>query len=183
MMIRYNPRFSLTLAAVAALGAASSGCYVITSPGDGAPIQQARLDTDATMTVKGGAGAGAFVQYASGGHWNVYTSCDFETSGVPCTFDVIIRAVDRTATLSNVAGQALGTSDAAQLDADGSVSLTTQTSLGLDGVTFDADPGATVEVDMTLDGVDHPELLDWVRLGKVVLGADTNPVDFMPTFP
>jgi hypothetical protein len=182
-MFRYHPRFSLTLAAVAGLGAASSGCYVITSPGDGAPIQQASLDTDATMTVKGGAGAGAFVQYKSGGHWDVYTSCDFSTSGVPCTFSVIITTVDATATLSNVAGQALGDEDAAQLDADGSISLTTQTSTGLDGVTFDADPGATVEVDITLDGVDHPELCDWVSAGKVVLGADTNPVDFIPTSP
>jgi hypothetical protein len=178
-----NPGFHFTLAAAVGLSAASSGCFVVTSPGNGAAIQQASLDTDATLSVKGGAGAGVFVQYASGGHWDVYTSCDYATSGAPCSFDVILSAPDATATLSNPKGQALGGSDQAVLNADGTISLITMTTTALDGVTFDADAGATVQVDMTLDGVDHPELLDWVSGGKVVLGASANPVDFIPTEP
>src|SRR5580692_11590979 len=92
---------SFTLAAAVGLGAASSGCYVITSPGNGGAIQEASLDTDATVTVKGGAGAGAFVQYASGGHWDVYTSCDYDGTGNPCVFDVLVSIPDGGATLSN----------------------------------------------------------------------------------
>jgi|HubBroStandDraft_6_1064221.scaffolds.fasta_scaffold354968_2 hypothetical protein len=178
-----NLGFSFALAAAVGLGAASSGCYVVTSPGGAAPTQQASLDTDATMTVKGGAGAGAFVQYGSGGHWDVYTSCDYDTNGVPCSFNVVLSTVDRTATLSSPEGQALGSGDRAVLDADGTISLITTTTTGLDGVTFDADPGATVQFDMTLNGVDAPDLVDWVSAGKAVLGASTNPVDFIPTEP
>lgn len=172
---------SFTLAAALVLGAASSGCYVVTAPTEGATTQQASIDTDATMTVKGGAGAGAFVEYASGGHWDVYTSCDFSISGQPCLFNIIVATA--SATLSNPQGQSLGSGDAVTLDDDGTISLNTQTTTDLDGMTFDVDPGATVEIDMTLDGVDHPELIDWVSAGQVVQGAKSDPVDFVPTSP
>jgi hypothetical protein len=180
-MSRKNHVSFLALAACAALGAASSGCYVITAPAGGGPPEQASIDTDATLTETPGVGAGAFVEYASNGHWTVFTTCDYKTSGVPCLFDIVVTPAEG-ATLSNPMGQSLGTGEAATLNDDGTVSLSTETSTGLNGMTFDADAGATVEVDMTLDGSDHPELLFWVSNGHAQ-HASTNPVDFVPTAP
>jgi hypothetical protein len=138
------------------------------------------VDADAVMSVRPGEGAGIFVQYASGGHWNVFTACDTNRSNQPCRFDILISA-DSTVAFSDPQGQQLEPVDVLTLGADGSIRLQTGTALKLDGVSFDADPGATIRVDVLLDGEARPDLLNWISGGELRQGATDDPVDFTPT--
>jgi hypothetical protein len=50
-------------------------------------------------------------------------------------------------------------------------------------LTFDADPGAVIEVDMLLDGVAQPRFMFLVSDGSLVDGVPSNPVDLAPRAP
>jgi len=140
------------------------------------------VDADAVMSVRPGAGAGVFVQYASGGHWTVFTACDTHRSNLPCRFDLLISA-DADVAFSDPQGHQLEPVDVLTLGADGSLRLQTGTALQLDGVSFDADPGATVRVDVFLGGESRPDLLNWISRGEQRQGTSDSPVDFTPTSP
>jgi hypothetical protein len=140
------------------------------------------VDADATIPLTPGESVGLFVQYARGGHWNLSTTCDTQSSGQSCAFDVLVSPAPG-ASLSGVEGQGLSRDDALELRSDGSVRLVTATSFGTDGITFDSDPGALIEVDALLDGVDQPRLVHVVSEGTVVEGVPTNPVDLSPSAP
>lgn len=142
-----------------------------------------RVDADATMSVSPGEGAGVFVQYASGGHWNVFTSCDTNRSDRPCRFDIVILPVDSSVSISGPQGQQLEPVDVLTLGSDGSIRLQTGTAGRLDGVSFDADPGATMRVDVLLDGEARPDFVNWVSDGEQRQGTAGNPVDFKPSSP
>ena len=137
------------------------------------------VDADATMQMEPGEGAALFVETTSDGHWSIYTSCDTKVSDSSCNFDILISAVDATS-IDNLVGSDLGSADSLTVREDGTIHLVTNTSLGLDGVDFDADPGARIEIDMLLDGVEQPGLVTWVSNGDVLQGAPSNPVDFNP---
>ena len=59
----------------------------------------------------------------------------------------------------------------------------TSTTYGMNGITFDADPGALIELDVLLDGVAQPEFVYVVSDGRLLSGVPTNPVDFIPATP
>jgi hypothetical protein len=190
-----KPTFPLALAAC--LGASSSGCFFgggdggggYVPPGggdDNPPAQPAQVDIDADATLQAtpGDGVGVFVEYTTGGHWNVFTTCDFNTpanQGVSCGFDIFATVLDQGGAISNPVGQDLAGKDGIVLQGDGTVHLFTENTTGLNGMTFDTAPGATVELDVYLDGQEDPHFLYWV--GKDVLhrGAPTIPVDFVPS--
>jgi hypothetical protein len=152
------------------------------APAEGREIVSARenVDADATMSVRPGEGAGIFVQYASGGHWSVFTACDTNRSNRPCRFDLIISA-DPTVSFSGPQGLDLEPVDVLSLGSDGTIRLQTGTAGKLDGVSFDADPGATIRVDALLDGEARPDLVNWIGGGQQQQGTTDNPVDFTPT--
>lgn len=87
------------------------------------------------------------------------------------------------ATLSGVQGQSLSSDDTLELRSDGTVRLVTSTSYGTNGISFDADPGATIEIDALIDGAAQPSLVNVVSDGAVLAGVPTNPVDFSPSDP
>ena len=49
----------------------------------------ATIDTDGTLETTPGEGIGAFIEYAEGGRWHVFTACDTDLSGLPCYFNVV----------------------------------------------------------------------------------------------
>jgi hypothetical protein len=186
-MRTYRPL--LALLACAVLGAATSGCFIITDDGGSGPPapsatpDQISIDTGATLSVTPGQGAGLFVEYLGGGAWDVFTACDTAITNRPCDFDVIITV-----------GQGVGIQDPKLHDAEPVDSLAlissgfqvkTGTALKLDGVTFSTDPGASIKVDMLLDGEARPPFINWVSGGEHVSGTSdtTNPVEFVPTLP
>ncbi len=64
----------------------------------------------------------------------------------------------------------------------GTLHLFANTTTNLDGVTFDATPGATLELEMYLDNEAQPRFVYWIGSDKVLhTGAPTDPVDFAPS--
>ena len=182
---------STVAAFLVALAASSSGCVPWSEVDDTAmsaralgprDVAQVTIDTGATLSLTPGDGVGVFVQYAQGGHWNLSTTCDTRSSGQSCAFDVVISPSDG-ATLSGVQGQDLSSADTLQLRPDGTVRLLTSTSYGTNGISFDAPPGATVEIDALLDGAAQPSLVNVVSDGAVLAGVPTNPVALSPSYP
>lgn len=193
--LRMNKAASIfsTLTAAAAISLGATGCvftgtasfeddpdvvYVEPDPA----VSEITIDSGATMSADPGNGVGVFVQYEEGGYWTLFTTCDTEISGSACDFDVLISA-DSSVFIDNVEGFDLDPSDSLTLGADGSVNLVTSTTYGMNGITFDADPGALIELDVLLDGVAQPEFVYVVSDGRLLSGVPTNPVDFIPATP
>jgi hypothetical protein len=175
-----------TLAACAGLALGAAGCFVQADvPGDvtvapgAAPIS---LDADATLSATPGRGVGLFVEYAEGGHWHLFTACDTAISGASCSFDVLVSA-GPGATLHDVRGEDLVDGDFIGLPDDDSIHLATETSLGLNGLRFDADPGAAIALDVLLDGEPAPRFVYAVSDGAVQEGVPRTPVDLAPALP
>jgi hypothetical protein len=148
------------------------------------------VDADQQIDVKAGDGAGVFIEYASGGHYHVRTSCDTAVTGSVCSWDIIMTP-DVGKALTNVVGENLTGGDsvhtypppADQPNASPSYQLTAQTSTEIDGVTFDTDPGATVSFDAFLDGTCALPFFFWVGDGALHKGSPSNPVVLTPTAP
>lgn len=184
-------------ALAACLSAASAGCLFVGDDRDGrdptpipddtqVPVEPelVTIDADAKLNADPGEGVGIFVEYATGGHWRVFTTCDYNTPtnpGYACQYDVFATVLDAGGEITNVNGEDLEGKDGIALRSDGTVHLYAENTVGLNGFTFDAPPGATVELEVYLDGVADPHVLYWV--GKDVLhrGAPTDPLDLQPT--
>jgi hypothetical protein len=167
------------------LGAASSGCFIITdNGGDPAPpvdpAGEESIDPGAGMTPTPGLGAGLFIEYASGGDWTLFVTCDTEVTDAACAFDVIVT-VDPGAGLAAPELSGESPDDTVRL-VDGGFHLYTVTTGEMPMVTFSADPGAGVTVDMLLDGFAQPEYVNWVSGGVQQQDPGVNPVRFTPLF-
>jgi hypothetical protein len=141
-----------------------------------------RIDTDATINAEPGEGVGLFVEYAAGGAWRFWTTCDTNYSNVACTFDVLV-SVQQPADLVEFSGYDLDGSDAVELYDLGSVYLAISTGSDIDGLMMTTEPGAIVRLEMYLDGVSQPRFVYWFGDGVLHTGAPTNPVDFEPITP
>jgi hypothetical protein len=187
---------SLKLVPLVALMAALAGCedhhgwgetYPTTPdapPDQTSGIESVHIDADATLQAAPGAGVGVFVEYATGGHWKVFTTCDYNTPSnpgeAPCAFDVCASVLDGGA-ISVVQAQDLqGPNDSVDLQSDGSLHLFTQNRMASSGMTFDAPAGATIELDVYLDGAEEPHYVYWVGDGVLHQGAPSIPLDFVP---
>jgi hypothetical protein len=182
----------LTLAC-AGLTIAMTGCF---GGGDGGgpetvpTVNPPTLDTpkqvaitpDKTLNADPGSGVGIFVEYATGGHWHVWTTCDTNISKVSCDFEAF-AIPEKGAKISNVQAEALESGDVAEQMKDGSAHLSTSTSTELDGMTFDATPGAVVELEVYFDGAPDSRVVFWYGAETLHTGAPTDPVDFLPDAP
>jgi hypothetical protein len=149
---------------------------------------QSAIDTDAQIDIDAGQGAGIFIEYQSGGHYHVRTSCDTTLSNSPCHWDVIVDPQSGT-TISNVAGENLEGSDSVHTyppplnepNASPSYQLTTETTTEIDGFTFDIDPGASITVDALLDGACAVPFFFWIGDGALHQGSPSNPLTLVPS--
>ena len=146
---------------------------------------QSSIDTDAQISVGAGLGAGIFIEYASGGHYHVRTSCDTSRSNTGCNWDVIVTP-EVGKTISNVVGEGLGTNDSVHPFPPDSFQLNALTTTEIDGFTFDTDPGTAISVDALLDGVCALPYFFWVGPtddGGSALhqGSPSNPLTLVPT--
>jgi hypothetical protein len=163
-----------------------------TDPGSyPAEVTQESIAADAKLSAKPGDGVGIFIEYGTGGHWNVFTTCDYSTpsnAGYACAFDVYATLVGASGRLFNAQGNDLqGFDDTLSVDYDGSLHLYTENKLALSGMSFDAPVGAIVEFDVYVDGVEDPHFIYWVGDfgGQQVLhsGAPSDPLDLAPNEP
>lgn len=188
----------LKLAPLFALVGSLVGCEMhtgwapdVTEPDPGidpAEITQESISGGAKLVANPGEGVGVFIEYGNGGHWNVFTTCDFNTpsnQGYGCAFDVYATLIGSTGQLTNLQANDLqGFDDSITLDYDGSAHLYTENELALSGMSFDAPAGAIVEFDVYIDGAEDPHFIYWVGDfgGQQVLhsGAPSDPLDLAP---
>jgi hypothetical protein len=141
------------------------------------------VDADRTLTATPGQGVGVFTEYRSGGHWHVWWTCDSSVTHSPCGFEVSASAVGGQ--ISNV--QPEGTaSESVAIASPAKVTVSTITTTGLDGVTFDTAPGETIEVDAQLNSVRDGHFLFFVQDGVVnggYTGTLSDPLMLSPSEP
>jgi hypothetical protein len=144
-------------------------------------ILSATIDTGATLAeIEPGRGAGAFVEYTSGGQWRVYTACDTELSGYGCTWDIIV-SVDPDNSIHDFEDDQLEASDYLDWEDQHAVRFVTSTTYDFDGFFVEATEGAPLRVDVYLDDQPAPRYIYWVGDGALHRGAPSNPIDLIPS--
>jgi hypothetical protein len=147
---------------------------------------QSTIDTDATLQIDPGTGAGVYVEYAAGGHWHIRTTCDTGTdnSNPSCAWDVLVFPQDGHS-LSNVTGEDLEPDDSLGTYAPSpeGYELLATTGSDVDGFTFDSDPGAGIKLDTLLGGTctDSVRLVFWEGNGALHPGEPSNPLVLLPS--
>jgi hypothetical protein len=142
------------------------------------------VDTNRTMTATPGEGVGIFTEYAAGGHWHTWWTCDTNQTGADCSFDVTVSTAGGAFT--NVAGESLASSDQLLQPAAGQVEVVTQTSTGVSGVSLDTTAGSIVTLDAKMNGTQDGHLLFFVQDSQVnggYQGTLTDPLMFEPSTP
>ncbi len=197
--MRFSPR-SLKLGALLALAGAlalgAAGCFVFRDestappsdqpPGNDTPpatAQEVVIDADATLQSPAGQGVGVFVEYATGGHWTVFTTCDYSVQpGTPqaCGIDVIATPLTAGDAIRNAQGTGLVDKDLLETESDGSAHLFAEVTTDSPGMTFDSTAGNAVEFDVYLDGNEDARFIYWVGNGVLHQGAPSDPVDMKP---
>jgi hypothetical protein len=188
-LARYSSLLVLALAASACTyddGTHNHGSCVDLGncPGDLPPdIAQSTIDTGATLAdIQAGEGAGAFVEYQAGGKWHVFTACDTKLSGYSCTWDIIV-STDKSADITTFEEETLESDDYLDWYDTRAVRLVGHVTDDFDGFFVDVTPGATLTVDVYLDGDPSPRYIYWVGGGGLHQGSPTNPIDLTPTSP
>jgi len=153
-----------------------------TCDGPAEPVQTA-IDTDRQIEVQPGEGAGVFIEYATGGHWLLRTTCDTLKNNTPCAWDVIITPEDGRS-ISKAVGEDLeaGTDSVGTYpEYPRSYQLVTETNGDVDGIRFDTEPGTAIAVDAFLDGTCALPYFFWVGDGAAHGGSPSNPLVLIPT--
>jgi len=193
---RLWPAALVSLAAVVGLSGALTGCIIVSdrdhndpppvTNNDPPPLDtpmEVAIDTDATIDAAAGEGVGIFVEYQNGGHWRVWTTCDTKVSGQSCAFDVFATSLEGDA-IFNAKGDGIEGADSVDfVENSTTLHLLADTATEIDAMTFDASPGAVVELEVYLDGYSQPQFVYWSGGDVLHTGAPTNPVDFKPTAP
>lgn len=162
-------------------GGSGGGTYASSSSG-GADITPlvVHVDTDGTLVTTPGNGIGVYVEYQTGGHWSVSWTCDTALTNLSCSF-----VVDASVTAGSIAetGETVEVGGAVSQATPQQLEATTTTTTGVDGVLFDATPGAPITVTVSLNA---PVSFFFVQDNQVNggwQGALTNPLVFQPSAP
>jgi hypothetical protein len=178
-----------SLAACVDPDGSSSGPPIEYEPED---VAQVVIDSGGALELDPGEGVGVIVEYAGDGLWQITTSCDTLITDEVCSFDVLVTGDESGSELGDVQGVGLESEDLAFSPDPLAVELQFVTEEDLDGVTFEASPGASLRIsallyepliDSRFNWTDDPRLLSWVGHGAVNQGAPTNPVDLSPDQP
>lgn len=146
------------------------------------------VDPNVTMTAQPGQGVGVFVQYKTGGHWNVWWTCDTDKSGLDCAYDNVVTV--STGTIANLQGQLTSPGSTATQEGTQKVEAVTNTSNNVDGMTFDT-PFSTgqvpqITVNSLLGGCEFGQYFFFVQDGEIdgnYSGMLTDPLIFEPKSP
>jgi hypothetical protein len=159
-------------------GGTSSGAAAGSSSGSssGTMTQPMLVDVDPnrTMTAQPGQGVGIFTEYATGGHWHVWWTCDTSQTNLDCSFDINISTGSGAITLAT--GEGLSTTDHLLTAGPSGIDVLTQTSTGISGVSFDTPPGAVITLDAKLNGQENGALLFFVQSGNPGDGGPPQPL-------
>ncbi len=173
---------------VGASASASAGAAEIpTGGGLGAPMLVV-VDTDQVMSANPGQGVGIFAEYATGGKWHLWWTCDTAHSRQNC--DVSIRATIAVGTISNISTAELS-GGIVTTPTPSRVEARSVTTTEVHGLTFTALPGASVTVEATVGGLaegpgPNGSFFFFVQAGRInggFSGRLTNPLQFQGSTP
>ncbi len=153
------------------------------------------VDTGQTLTAPAGQGVGVFIEYAAGGHWHLSWTCDTELTGRNCPFGIAVALVSTgdapaadsgatPTTIVNVADELVSADATWSMPAPGQLSVSSTTSDSLDSIRFDTFPGATINLTVTLSGVENGSFFFFVQNGKVnggYKGSISDPLMLVPS--
>ena len=145
-------------------------------------VFEVEIDTDEQIDVDPGVGAGAFLEYRSGGRWELFTTCDTLISDYLCDYDIFV-SVPLGQELERVRGLELERSDEIAHLERGVMRLLLLTGTDFDRVSFRAPPGETLRMDVLIDGIVDPEIVFWNGYGALQFAAPSNPLDLTPSEP
>jgi hypothetical protein len=146
------------------------------------------VDTDQVMNADPGQGVGIFTEYAAGGKWHVWWTCDTSQSNQDC--DVSLSATAASGNISAV--------DAAELEGGFVTSPTPsrveariRTTTQVHGITFATNPGAVITLEATVGGLKegpgaNGSFFFFVQDGKInggFTGRLTNPLQLQGNKP
>ncbi len=142
-------------------------------------VEEALIDVDQLLDVEPGDGAGAFIEYETGGYYHVTTSCDAAENGA-CYWDIVVVPLDDAPVLAATPLD-LESDDSLSITAGNQLRLVATTGKDFDGFSFQTEPGAAVRVDVLLDDAPANPYLFWVGDGALRSGAPSNPIDLVPS--
>lgn len=151
------------------------------SPASPAPML-VEIDADQTMNAVGGEGVGVFIEYARGGHWHVWWTCDTIETGQSCDFSISATAASGSVSNLDLSELAGGYATSATSRIEASSTTTTE----IHGLRFDTNPGAVITVDAAVGGLKDGAFLFFVQDGKVnggFAGTLTNPLQLQGNAP
>lgn len=170
---------------VGSSGGSSSGTSGSTTdpPGTTTSPILAVIDTDQVMTADPGQGVGVFIEYAKGGKWHIWWTCDTQQTNQDCTY-----AVSATASAGNIEnvdsaelqGGTTSTPTASRVEARST------TTSQVHGITFHTKPGAVITVEASVGGIKDGKFLFFVQNGKVnggFSGRVSNPLQLQGDVP
>lgn len=139
------------------------------------------IDSDVALDATPGDGVGVFVEYYAGGTYRIWTTCDTTFSENACAFD-IFTSVDSSSTIVATTEENLEGADSIIVNAgQGTVDLRFDTGFDYDAAVIDVTPGATLRVEVFVDGSSDARFTYWFGNGVLHEGAPTNPIDFIPS--
>jgi hypothetical protein len=134
------------------------------------------IDADKTMDIRGGDGVGIFVEYKSGGLWQISWTCDTNRTGQSCNFTHSVRATK----IQNpvIEGESFEGSDT-------TLTHQTVTTSGIGRLTFQSVPGEAITLQSTVGGEANSDgrFFFFVQDGNVNGGFNgrlSNPLTFRP---
>ncbi len=131
-----------------------------------------------------GQGVGVFTEYQAGGHWHVSWTCDTSVTGLDCPFTIAVSV--NQGTIANVTNQLSSTGSQLSQPSAVELSASTTTTTAADGVLFDTLPGATITLEVQVNGADNGAFLFFVQEHAVnggYKGTLTDPLMLQPSTP
>jgi hypothetical protein len=173
---------------LAAVASTQAGCWTDTTSGGPPPDQCANvtsyeIDTGASLSYTVGVDAGYYLSYPGSGAWHFEWTCDTKLSAEGCNFTGSILVPTLTAGPTCYMCEA-NDQVSSQAGADGQteIDFNTETSTGIDGVDFSTTPGASVYINLQINGLYQNDLIFLPSAGMAAT-ADCNPVDLTPSTP
>jgi hypothetical protein len=162
----------------------ASGCYTDDSyyydatfcePG----VELASIDTGGILILDPGA-VGATAEYFGDGAWRFATACDTQFTGVPCNWQLTVTAVDGV--VHSFAAESLESEDYLFAEGESEIVFDGVSDVDIDGFTLETTPGATLRVDVSLDGSCGGPFFFWLDRDQAIAGI-TPRVELTPSEP
>jgi len=160
-----------------------SGATVGMGPQD-SQIYSASIDAGATMTdLTPGNGIGMFIEYQSGGTWDVRFTCDTSVSNLACPWHMDAQTLDQTS-ITDINTQLLDSSDAVSQPSSDLLLYDGTTTTEVDEFSFKTTAGHLIGFDIALDYVDDPHrYVFWIGDGGLNRGVPGPSFNLVPNSP